>query len=38
MVVLNKIPSEDLALTLKEELGKRGIKAIGQVPYDPDIF
>lgn len=36
--VLNKITSEDLALTLKEELGKRGIKAIGQVPYDPKIF
>jgi CO dehydrogenase maturation factor len=36
--VLNKIPSEDLALTLKEELGKRGIQAIGQVPYDPEIF
>jgi CO dehydrogenase maturation factor len=36
--VLNKIPSEDLALTLKEELGKREMKAIGQVSYDPEIF
>ena len=37
-VVLNKISSEDFALTLKEELRKRGMKAIGQVPYDPEIF
>jgi len=36
--VLNKIPSDDLALKLKEEIGKRGIPWIGQVHYDPEIF
>lgn len=36
--VLNKIPSDDLALKLKEEIGKRGMKLIGQVHYDPEIF
>jgi CO dehydrogenase maturation factor len=36
--LLNKITSEDLALTLKGELKKRGLTAIGQVPYDPEIF
>jgi len=36
--VLNKIPSDDLALKLKEEIGKRGIRWIGQVHYHPEIF
>jgi CO dehydrogenase maturation factor len=37
-VVLNKIPSEDLASRLKEELAKNGMEVIGQVYYDPEIF
>jgi len=37
-VVLNKIPSDDLALTMKEELRGKGIELTGQIHYDPEIF
>jgi len=37
-VVINKVPSDGLALRLKEELERKGMKAIGQVYYDPEIF
>jgi len=36
--VLNKIGSYDIALRLKEELGKRGVQVIGLVYYQPEIF
>lgn len=36
--VLNKIGSDDIALTLKEELSKRGVQVIGLVHYHPEIF
>jgi CO dehydrogenase maturation factor len=37
-VVINKVPSNGLALRLKEQLEKKGMKVIGQVYYDPEIF
>ncbi|MDY6908030.1 MAG: P-loop NTPase [Chloroflexota bacterium] len=36
--VLNKIGSQDMALGLEEELGKRGVPVIGHVYYRPEIF
>jgi CO dehydrogenase maturation factor len=36
--VLNKIPSENLASKLKDELNKRHIEVIGVIPNDPEIF
>jgi len=36
--ILNKVPSDKIALKLKSELGKRGIETIGSVHYDNEIF
>ena len=36
--VLNKIPNEEIAGRLKSELDKRGIKVIGAITLDPEIF
>jgi len=36
--VMNKVPSEEIALRLKTELQKRGIEVIGCIYYDTDIF
>lgn len=36
--VMNKVSSHDMESKLKEELGRRGITAIGAIPYDPELF
>lgn len=36
--VVNKVTSEELAVKLSDELGKRDIAVIGSVHYDPEIF
>ncbi len=36
--VLNKVPSDEIASKLREELGKRNVDVIGAIPYDPEIF
>lgn len=37
-VVLNKVPSENVALKLMEDLGNRGVNVAGFIRYDPEIF
>jgi len=36
--VLNKVPSQELASKLEDELTKKGINVIGSIPYDPVVF
>jgi len=36
--VLNKVPSEEIARKLEEELKKRGINVIGCIHLDPEVF
>ena len=36
--VLNKMPSEEIARKLEEELKKRGINVIGCIHLDPEVF
>jgi len=36
--ILNKVMSEDIALTLTEELERRDVSVIGLIGYDPEIF
>ena len=36
--VLNKIPSEDIASRMIEEMKSRGLRVIGVVPYDMAVF
>ncbi|RLC72120.1 MAG: ATP-binding protein [Chloroflexi bacterium] len=36
--VLNKVPSEEIARKLEEELRKRGIDVIGCIHLDPEVF
>jgi CO dehydrogenase maturation factor len=38
VAVLNKAPSEKVAQRLEGELKNRGIKVIGTIPNDPDVF
>ena len=37
-VVLNKVPSKDIAARLTDYLNKRDIRVIGAIPQDPEIF
>jgi len=36
--ILNKVPSDEIAVKLEKELGKRGIDVVGCIHYDPEIF
>jgi CO dehydrogenase maturation factor len=36
--VLNKVRSEEMALTLKEQLEERGLSVLGSIRYDPVVF
>jgi len=36
--ILNKVMSEETALKLQEELGRRNVSVVGAIGYDPDIF
>ena len=36
--ILNKVASEEIALTLRGELAKRDVTIIGAIDYDPGIF
>ncbi len=36
--VLNNVPSEELKLSLRDELSRRGIPVIGSIGYEPEIF
>jgi len=36
--ILNKVPSDEIAVKLEGELGKRGIDVIGCIHYDPEVF
>jgi len=38
VAVLNKMPSEGVAQKLEDELKQRGIKVIGTIPNDADVF
>ncbi|MCJ7743126.1 MAG: hypothetical protein MUO99_01005, partial [Dehalococcoidales bacterium] len=37
-VVLNKVPSKDIAARLTDYLNQRDIRVIGAIPQDPEIF
>ena len=36
--ILNKVPSEEIALRLREELERKGIPIIGFIGYDSEVF
>jgi CO dehydrogenase maturation factor len=36
--ILNKVPSEEIALQLKEELERKGIPIVGSIGYDSEVF
>ena len=36
--ILNKVASEEIGLTLREELARRDVTVIGSIGYDPGIF
>jgi CO dehydrogenase maturation factor len=36
--ILNKIPSQEIASRLREELERRGLHVIGSIRYDPEIL
>ncbi len=36
--ILNKVPSEEIAVRLREELEERDIPVIGSIGYDPEVF
>jgi len=36
--VMNKVPSEEIAMRLKAELQKRHIEVVGYIYFDTDIF
>ena len=38
LAVLNKVPSDDIAFKLEEQLRNKGIDTIGCIPYDAEIF
>jgi CO dehydrogenase maturation factor len=36
--ILNQVPSDEIAVKLERELGKRGIDVAGCIHYDPEVF
>lgn len=36
--ILNKMPSDEIAVKLEKELGKRGIDVVGCIHHDPEVF
>ena len=36
--ILNKVPSEEIALRLREELERKGVPIIGSIGYDSEVF
>jgi CO dehydrogenase maturation factor len=36
--ILNKVPSEEMAATLREELKRRGVLVIGSIGYDQEVL
>ncbi len=36
--ILNKVPSEEIARKLEEELRKRGMDVVGCIHFDPEVF